>query len=100
MKIQQTENLAKKNLNLFSYQYGKYVPHIGPQYRFPIPPGILNTRGDNTLSLSLWAQTDKGARLDGVELFAYGKYTSGFAFNEIKSERIQPQWTKERLKYV
>ncbi len=28
------------------YQYGKYVPHLGPQTRFPVPPGILNNRGE------------------------------------------------------
>jgi hypothetical protein len=83
--------------NLFSYQYGKYIPHIGPQTRFPIPPGIINTRGTNALSLSVWAQTDQGAKLTDVKLIKYGTYESSFNFNQ-NWEYLQPMWNKERLK--
>jgi len=81
------------------YQYGKYVPHIGPQTKFPVPPGVINNRGKNTLALSLWAMHDEGARLDGVELFAYGKYQTDFKFNRDWSY-LQPVWDKGRLKYT
>lgn len=80
------------------YQYGKYVPHIGPQTRFSIPPGIINNRGRNTLALSLWAQTDDGAALDKVELFSYGKYHTAFKFNRDWSY-LQPGWT-DRSEYA
>ncbi|KAH8910107.1 family 35 glycosyl hydrolase [Coniochaeta sp. PMI_546] len=80
------------------YQYGKYVPHMGPQTRFPVPPGVINNRGLNTLALSLWAQADGGARLDGVRLFSYGAYQSDFGFNRDWSA-LQPQW-KDRSQYV
>lgn len=84
----------------YSYQYAKYVPHIGPQTRFPIPPGILNLNGANYISLSLWAQTDNGAKLDDVKLFAYGKYTSSFGFSRINGKQLQPRWSRSRLQYT
>lgn len=80
------------------YQYGKYVPHIGPQSRFPVPPGVINNRGLNTLGLSIWAQDDKGARLDEVKLFSYGQYQSDFGFNRDWS-RLQPGW-RDRSQYA
>ena len=80
------------------YQYGKYVPHIGPQTRFPVPPGVINNRGSNTLALSLWAQTDEGAKLDDVKLFTYGQYQTDFKFNRDWSY-LQPGWT-DRSQYA
>ncbi|KAB8300901.1 hypothetical protein EYC80_002827 [Monilinia laxa] len=81
------------------YQYGKYVPHIGPQTVFPIPPGIINNRGKNKLALSLWAMTDEGAKLDGIELVSYGAYESGFGFDRDWSY-LQPDWDSGRLEYA
>ncbi|KDN69951.1 putative glycosyl hydrolase family 35 [Colletotrichum sublineola] len=80
------------------YQYGKFVPHIGPQTRFPFPPGVLNNRGRNTLAVSLWAQTDAGAKLDGLKLVRYGQYHTDFKFNRDWSY-LQPGW-KDRREYA
>ncbi|CBX90771.1 hypothetical protein IAQ61_002256 [Plenodomus lingam] len=74
------------------YQYGKFVPHIGPQTRFPIPPGILNTAGKNTLSIALWSQTTSGAKLNTLRLFEYARYESGFGFKDIDTAALQPEW--------
>ncbi|KAJ5891233.1 uncharacterized protein N7473_007461 [Penicillium subrubescens] len=49
--------------------------------KFPNPPGIINNHGQNTLALSLWAQTDEVVQFDGVELFTYGLYQTDFEFN-------------------
>lgn len=73
------------------YQFGHYLPHIGPQTRFPFPPGVINNRGENTLAISLWALTDAGAKLDQVELVNYGKYRSGFDFCQ-DWRYLQPRW--------
>ena len=81
------------------YQYGKFIPQIGPQTRFPFPPGVLNNQGSNTLAISLWAQTDTGAQLSNVTLFSYGVYESGFGFDRDWSS-LQPGWTEDRLQYV
>ncbi|GJF00021.1 glycoside hydrolase family 35 protein [Phanerochaete sordida] len=37
------------------WQYGKRVANIGPQAKFPVPTGILNTNGKNTVAVALWA---------------------------------------------
>lgn len=81
------------------YQYGKFIPQIGPQTRFPVPPGVLNNRGVNTLAISLWAMSDAGATLDAVELFAYGVYESDFGYARDWSA-LQPGWTESRLQYA
>lgn len=81
------------------YQYGKYVPHIGPQTRFPFPPGVVNNRGLNTVALSLWAMSDEGAKLDTVKLISYGQYQTDFEFNRDWSY-LQPGWDEKRLEYA
>ncbi|KGO76787.1 hypothetical protein PITC_089910 [Penicillium italicum] len=40
---------------LNGYQFGHYLPHIGPQTRFPLPPGMISNLGEggeNTLAVS------------------------------------------------
>ncbi|PVH74545.1 glycoside hydrolase family 35 protein [Cadophora sp. DSE1049] len=81
------------------YQYGKYVPHIGPQTRFPVPPGVINNRGLNTVALSLWAMTDEGAKVDTVKLITYGAYQTDFGFSRDWSA-LQPGWDESRLQYA
>lgn len=84
---------------LNGYQFGHYLPHIGPQSLFPFPPGVINNRGENTLAISMWALTDAGAKLDQVELVAYGKYRSGFDFNQDWGY-LQPKWKDNRRQYA
>lgn len=81
------------------YQYGKFLPHIGPQTRFPIPPGIINMRGSNALSIAIWAQTDAGAKLNTLRLVEYAQYQSGFGFGKIDGKALQPRW-KDRGEYA
>ena len=83
------------------YRYGKFVPHIGPQSVFPVPPGILNIRAgkENTLCISLWAMEEGGARLNGVELVAYGVYEIGFEGFERDWGKLQPGWREGREVY-
>lgn len=80
------------------YQYGKYVPHVGPQTVFPFPPGVVNNQGVNYLAVSLWAMTDAGAALDGIELVSYGVYQTGFGFSR-NWTALQPGWS-DRSQYV
>lgn len=40
------------------WQYGKRVANIGPQAKFPVPVGILNPNGKNTVAVALWALVD------------------------------------------
>lgn len=80
------------------YQYGKYVPHVGPQTVFPFPPGVVNNQGTNYLAVSLWAMTDAGAALEGIELVNYGLYQTDFGFSR-NWTALQPGWS-DRSQYV
>ncbi|CAN9306741.1 unnamed protein product [Alternaria alternata] len=91
--------IARMLLFVNGYQYGKYVPHIGPQTRFPIPPGILNMKGENVLSVAMWAQTEAGAKLDTLKLVEYARYESGFAFASIDGKALQDRW-EDRSQYA
>ncbi|KKY18309.1 putative beta-galactosidase precursor [Diplodia seriata] len=91
--------VARVQIFINGYQYGKYLPHIGPQTRFPFPPGVLNNKGSNTLSLSVWAQSEEGVAFDKVELVLYGKYQSDFGFSRDWSD-LQPGWSEDRLQYA
>ncbi|KAF3934632.1 Beta-galactosidase [Dactylellina cionopaga] len=91
--------IARVMLFVNGYQYGKYVPHIGPQTRFPIPPGILNNRGKNHLSISVWAQTEAGASLNVLKLFTYAVYQTGFDFSK-DWHSLKPGWKRERLQFA
>ncbi|KAI1456826.1 glycoside hydrolase family 35 protein [Annulohypoxylon moriforme] len=50
------------------WQFGKYVANLGPQTTFPVPEGILNHNGANTVALTLWSLDEGGAKLDGFSL--------------------------------
>lgn len=81
------------------YQYGKYVPHIGPQTKFPIPPGILNTQGENHLAVSIWNQQEEDITL-GIGWLVYGVYESGFEMKMADTEYLRPSWKKGREVYA
>ncbi|PSS38131.1 hypothetical protein PHLCEN_2v38 [Hermanssonia centrifuga] len=36
------------------WQFGKRVANIGPQFKFPVPEGILDYSGKNTVAVALW----------------------------------------------
>ncbi|KAL0580896.1 hypothetical protein V5O48_001089 [Marasmius crinis-equi] len=64
----------RTKLYVNGYQYGKY----GPQKSFPVPQGILNYRGQNTLAVSLWAMDESGAKLDSLEMKLDAKAQTGY----------------------
>ncbi|KAI1789917.1 glycoside hydrolase superfamily, partial [Ganoderma leucocontextum] len=53
----ETENTQPYRALLFvnGWMFGKRVANLGPQTKFPVPPGILNYNGKNTVAVSLWA---------------------------------------------
>ena len=80
------------------YQYGKFVPQIGNQIEFPVPPGILNVRGSNIIGLNLWSQSASGAKVD-VAWKVLGVYESSWDPG-FDAQDLQPGWTKKRLDYA
>lgn len=77
---------------------GKFIPHIGNQISFPVFPGILDYHGENTIGLSVWAQSESGARM-GVRMSVQGMYESSFD-GSTGTEYLRPEWDEERLKYA
>ena len=53
----------------------KFLPHVGNQVEFPVPPGILNYAGDNTVGLSIWNQDEASASVS-VGMKVLGVYES------------------------
>lgn len=80
------------------YQYGRFNPYIGNQIDFPVPPGILNYNGDNTIAVTVWSQSAAGAELnidwnaDYVHESSYDMLFDG--------DYLRPGWTEDRLEWV
>ncbi|MFI0897477.1 beta-galactosidase [Streptomyces sp. NPDC020983] len=58
------------------WQVGNYVNYLGPQHSFPIPNGILDPNGDNTVAIAVWNLDGSTGGLGTVALTNYGSYTS------------------------
>ncbi|KAF2005169.1 glycoside hydrolase family 35 protein [Amniculicola lignicola CBS 123094] len=80
------------------YQYARFNPYVGNEIRFPVPPGILNYNGDNTIGLAVWAQSDDGAKIT-IELEQQYVVESSWS-SSFNSAYLRPGWTKERLAYA
>lgn len=80
------------------YQYGRFNPWIGNQVEFPVPPGILDYSGENTIALAVWSQSEEGGQI-GVEWkIEYVTETSyDFLFD---GSYLRPSWDKRRLAYA
>ena len=65
------------------YDFGKYVNNIGPQTLFPVPEGILNYHGNNTLALSLWALDADGAKVEEIQLVSTAMIQTGYGRVEL-----------------
>ncbi|KAG9079757.1 hypothetical protein FRC06_007502, partial [Ceratobasidium sp. 370] len=68
---------VRAQLYVNGYQYGKFVKQVGNQIAFPIPPGVLNVRGKNTIGLSVWSQSTAGAKID-ISWNVLGVYDSAW----------------------
>ncbi|GLB44363.1 putative beta-galactosidase [Lyophyllum shimeji] len=91
-------SLLRAQLYVNGYQYGKFVPQIGHQIAFPVPPGILNVRGQNVVGLNLWSQTAAGAKVD-VKWNVLGVYESAWDPG-FDAGYLQPGWSEERLQFA
>ncbi|MGW5352822.1 beta-galactosidase [Streptomyces sp. NPDC004031] len=58
------------------WQVGNYVNYLGPQHSFPIPNGILDPDGNNSIALAVWNLDGSTGGLGTVALTNYGSYTS------------------------
>ena len=78
---------------------GKFLPYVGNQVEFPVPPGILNYSGENTVGLSIWNQDDAEASVS-VSMKVLGVYASTVDTAGLDTEYLRPAWEESRLPYV
>ncbi|KAL1852466.1 hypothetical protein Daus18300_012147 [Diaporthe australafricana] len=88
-------NQVRALLFVNGYQYGRFNPYIGNQITFPVPTGILDYDGDNTIAVTVWSQSAEGAevRLDwNVEYVHSTGYDMSF-----DAQYLRPGWSDDRL---
>jgi beta-galactosidase GanA len=73
------------------WQVGNYVNYLGPQHSFPVPNGILNPNGRNTIALAVWNLDGTTGGLGKVSLTDYGSYTSPLRVAQNESPRYNPK---------
>ncbi|CEL57170.1 hypothetical protein RSOLAG1IB_08403 [Rhizoctonia solani AG-1 IB] len=56
---------------------GRYIANLGPQFKFPVPEGILNHHGENTVALAVWSM--ENTKLSpNLKLTIEGIFDSGY----------------------
>jgi beta-galactosidase GanA len=58
------------------WQIGNYVNYLGPQHSFPVPNGILNPNGRNSIAIAVWNLDAGTGGLGRVSLTDYGSFAS------------------------
>ncbi|KAI4861433.1 glycoside hydrolase family 35 protein [Hypoxylon rubiginosum] len=90
-------NNYRVQLFVNGYQFGKYVANLGPQTAFPVPEGVLDHGGRNTVALTLWALDGAvGARVGGLTLRAEMPLRSGYRKPWLSP---QPAWREREGAY-
>jgi beta-galactosidase GanA len=69
------------------WHMGQFIAHIGPQRVFPIPEGILNHRGRNTVALAVTADGAQGNALEEVKLVVMRNVRGGLPVRMVTSEK-------------
>jgi beta-galactosidase GanA len=72
------------------WQVGNYVNYKGPQHSFPVPNGILNPNGSNSIAIAVWNLDDSTGGLGTVSLTNYGSYASSLSVTQNDSPRYDP----------
>jgi beta-galactosidase GanA len=72
------------------WMVGNYVNYRGPQHSFPVPNGILNPNGANSIAIAVWNLDDSTGGLGTVSLTNYGSYTSPLHVAQNVSPRYDP----------
>lgn len=91
-------NRLRALLFVNGYQYGRFSPYIGNQIDFPVPPGVLDYHGHNTIVVTVWSQSEEGVEMKVEWQLDYVHSTSfdvGF-----DGSYLRPGWSKDRLQYA
>ncbi|KAI1856434.1 hypothetical protein JX265_011681 [Neoarthrinium moseri] len=91
-------NQLRALLFVNGYQYGRFNPYIGNQIEFPVPPGVLNYNGDNTIAVTVWSQSAEGAEMKidwNIEYAHESSYDMLF-----DGAYLRPGWSEDRLEWA
>ncbi|KAK7987253.1 family 35 glycosyl hydrolase, partial [Apiospora saccharicola] len=91
-------NQLRALLFVNGYQYGRFNPYIGHQIDFPVPPGILDYKGNNTVAVTVWSQSNEGAEME-IEWNVEYVHETGYDFR-FDGGYLRSGWTEERLGYA
>lgn len=91
-------NQVRALLFVNGYQYGRFNPYIGNQITFPVPTGILDYDGDNTIAVTLWSQSAQGVEVK-LDWNVDYVHTTGYDMN-FDAEYLRPGWSEDRLAYA
>ncbi|KAG9092038.1 hypothetical protein FS749_016050 [Ceratobasidium sp. UAMH 11750] len=58
---------------------GRRIANLGPQFKFPVPEGILNHRGQNTVAVAIW-NMENVPLSPKLKLTIEGIFDSGYEF--------------------
>ncbi|MEC3998244.1 beta-galactosidase [Actinacidiphila sp. DG2A-62] len=72
------------------WEMGNYVNYKGPQHSFPVPDGVLNPHGGNTIAIAVWNLDGSTGGLGTVALTNYGSYASSLTVAQNTSPRWDP----------
>ncbi|MFI6095778.1 beta-galactosidase [Lentzea sp. NPDC051213] len=73
------------------WQIGHYINHVGPQHSFPVPNGVLNPNGTNTIALAVWNLDATTGGLGQVKLVNYGSHASALTVRQNASPAYDPR---------
>lgn len=96
--VSEYTNEVRALLFVNGYQYGRFNPYIGNQINFPVPTGVLNYDGDNTIVVTVWSQSAEGAEVKLDWRLEY-VHSTGYDF-DFDAEYLRPGWTSDRLAYA
>jgi len=71
------------------WQLGRYINDVGPQHDFPIPNGILNPNGSNTIAIAVWNTDGSTGGLGTVSLKSLGTSASPLQVANVDAPRYQ-----------
>jgi hypothetical protein len=70
------------------WNMGQFIANVGPQRVFPIPEGILDHHGPNTLALAVTSDGQAGDGLEAVKLVTMRQVRGGVTVEPVKA----PDW--------
>jgi beta-galactosidase GanA len=71
------------------WQMGQFIANVGPQRVFPIPEGILNHRGSNSLALAVTSDGGPDSSLEAVKLVTLRNVKGGIPVRMVEAPQSQ-----------